>query len=143
MKHFIILASIVTLLSCNQNPGDKNASHGTVIDEARTKEVFDHHMKAFGENDLEAIMADYTDESVLVTPDGAYSGLDEIRKGFEGAFKMFPKDSTTMEVAKTVIKNDVAYVIWSAKTPKFELSFGTDSFIIQNGKIIRQTYAAH
>lgn len=142
MKHFIILASILTLLSCNQNSGNKNAS-SAAIDEARTKEVFDHHMKAFGENDLEGIMADYTDESVLITPDATYSGLDEIRKGFEGAFKMFPKDSTTMEVAKTIIKNDVAYVIWSAKTPKFELSFGTDSFIIQNGKIIRQTYAAH
>lgn len=143
MKHTIVIFSILILLSCSQNPSSTGSSTNNPVDEAKTKEIFDHHMKAFGENDLDGVMADYTDESILITPDTTYSGLAEIRKGFEGAFKMFPKDSTTIQVVKTVVKNDIAYIIWSAKTPKFELGFGTDSFIIQNGKIIRQTFAAH
>ena len=109
----------------------------------KTKEVFDHHVKAFIENDLEAVMADYTEESILITPDVTYNGLDEIKINFVSAFKLFPKDSTTFKVSKTVIKKDLAYFIWSAKAPKLELSFCTDSFVIQNGKIIRQTFAGH
>jgi len=143
MKHTIVAFSFLILVSCNQNSSTKESSTENPIDESKTKEIFDRHWKAFGENDLEGIMADYAEESILITPDETRSGLAEIRSGFEGAFKMFPKDSTTFQIVKTVIKNDIAYVIWKAKTPKFELGFATDSFIIRNGKIIRQTYAGN
>lgn len=138
MKHTFIIVSILTLFSCSNN---KYLSTNKLIDEAKTKEVFEHHFKAFSENDLEETMADYTEESIVITPAGTYSGLKEIRKNLEDALKMFPEETTTSKVVKTVIKKDVAYIIWSAKTPQFELIFATDSFIIQNGKIIRQTFA--
>ena len=111
------------------------------IDEAMTQQVLDHHFKAFKENDLDAIMADYSEESILITPDDTRRGLAEIRKGFEGAFVGFPKDSTTLTITKTVVTQDVAYILWTAKAPKFEVSLGTDSFIIRDGKIVRQTFA--
>ena len=41
----------------------------------------------------------------------------------------------------TAVKNDLFYVAWSAKTPVVEYTFATDSFIIQGGKILRQTFA--
>ena len=141
MKYFITVFSLLILVSCNQTPTDKGPATNNPIDEIKTKEIFDHHMKSFFENDLDATMADYTDESILITPNGTYSGLTEIRNNFENAFKLFPKDSTSTQVAKTVIKNDLAYIIWSAKTPKIDLGFGTDTFIIVNGKIVRQTFA--
>jgi hypothetical protein len=52
-----------------------------------------------------------------------------------------PKDSATLTLDKSIVQQDVGYIIWQATTPKFKLTFGTDTFIIQNGKIIRQTYA--
>jgi hypothetical protein len=109
--------------------------------EEKTKEVLDHHWNAFQQHDMEGTMADYTEESVLITPDATYKGLSEIRVNFEKAFAAFPKDSTTMTLDKSIVVNDVAFILWKAKTPAFELPFGTDTFIVQDGKIVRQTYA--
>ena len=110
-------------------------------DEAKTKEVLDHHWVAFQANDLEGTMADYSEESVLITPDKTFKGLKEIRENFVYAFSLFPKDSSTFQLDKSIINQDVGYIIWQAKSPKINLTFGTDTFIIQDGKIVRQTYA--
>jgi hypothetical protein len=136
MKNLLALIILFAFYSCAPEK-----ESGPVISEEKTKEVLAHHDKAFKENDIEAIMADYTDESVLIIPDGTYKGLSQIRSNFEQAFAAFPKDSTTMTVNKTVVVNDLGYVLWQAKTPKFELQYGTDTFIIQDGKILRQTFA--
>ena len=109
--------------------------------EEQTKEVLDHHWKTFQSNDLEGTMADYTEESVLITPDRTYTGLDQIRENFVTAFALFPKDSTTLQLDKSVVHQDVGYIIWQGAAPTLRVSFGTDTFIIQNGKIIRQTFA--
>ena len=109
--------------------------------EEQTKEVLDHHWKTFQANDLEGTMADYTEESVLITPDRTYTGLDQIRENFVTAFALFPKDSTTLQLDKSVVHQDVGYIIWQGAAPTLTVSFGTDTFIIQNGKIIRQTFA--
>jgi hypothetical protein len=111
------------------------------VSEEKTKEVLDHHWVAFQQNDLEETMKDYTEESVLITPDVTYRGLAEIKENFEKAFAAFPKGSTVMTLTKSIVVKDVGYIIWNAKTPTFELPFGTDTFIVQDGKIIRQTYA--
>jgi len=113
----------------------------TATSEEKTKEVLEHHWKTFQANDLEGTMADYTEESVLITPDKTFKGLNEIRENFVYAFSLFPKDSTTMQLDKSVVQQDVGYTIWQATAPKLKVTFGTDTFIIQNGKIIRQTYA--
>lgn len=109
--------------------------------EDRTKQALDHHWEAFTQNNLDEVMADYVEESVLITPDATFKGLAQIRKNFENAFIKFPKDGTVFLLNKSVIDRDVAYILWQAKTPAFNLTYGTDTFIIRNGKIIRQTYA--
>jgi SnoaL-like domain len=119
----------------------KTVSTPRASTEEKTKEVLEHHWKTFQANDLEGTMADYTEESFLITPDRTYKGLDEIRENFVNAFAAFPKDSTTMQLDKSIVQQDVGYIIWQATTPTFRLTYGTDTFIIQNGKIIRQTYA--
>lgn len=111
------------------------------IDEATTKKVLDHHWTAFQANDLDGTMADYTEESVLITPDRTYKGLTEIRQNFVNAFNAFPKGNATLKLNKSVVSGDVGYILWEATTPTFNLTYATDTFIIQNGKIVRQTYA--
>lgn len=133
-----VLACALMMVACTQQ---QPAQPATSIDEAKTQEILDRHFKAFQANDLDAVMADYSEESILITPDETRRGLAEIRKGFEGAFTAFPKDSTTLTITKTVVTQDLAYILWTAKTPKFEVSLGTDSFIIRDGKIVRQTFA--
>ncbi len=113
----------------------------TSFDEAVTKQVLDHHLQTFQANDLDGVMADYTEESVLITPDATYTGLEEIRQNFVNAFGALPNPGTTMTVTKSVVSKDVAYIVWTAITPTLNFKYATDTFIVQDGKIVRQTYA--
>ena len=117
-----------------------NAAAPSISEESTTK-VLDHHWKAFGANDLEAVMADYTDESILITPEKTFKGLKEIRDNFVFAFTVFPKGSSTLKLRKSIVQQEVGYITWEATTPKMKKSFNTDTFIIHDGKIVRQTYA--
>jgi hypothetical protein len=147
----VVLLSLV--LGCADNSSitapDTSKNQDTVssqetantINEQVTKQVLDHHWQAFTQNNLEEVMADYTEESVLITPDETFKGLEQIRKNFENAYIKFPKDKTDFKSNKQVIDRDVAYILWQAKTPTFNLTYATDTFIIRNGKITRQTYA--
>lgn len=133
-----LLFAVLTVASCEVKT---KATVTSAPSEEKTKEVLEHHWETFKANDLEGTMADYTEESVLITPDKTYKGLKEIRENFVNAFAAFPTDSTTVQLDKSVVQQDVGYIIWQATTPKFKITYGTDTFIIQNGKIIRQTYA--
>lgn len=125
----------IILVNCSS---EQASSDG--INEDETRAVLEHHWETFKNNDLEGVMEDYTEESLLITPDTAYRGLDEIRGNFISAFKAFPVDEDPLTLKKTVVEKDVGYIIWEASTPSMELRFATDTFIIRNGKIIRQTY---
>lgn len=135
MKKLICYAAVLLFFSWGCSSPSVN------ISQEKTQEVLEHHWIAFKENDLEAVMADYSEESMLITPDATYKGLDAIRENFERAFTAFPKEQSTLQLNKTVVEKDVGYILWQASTPTFELTYGTDTFIIQDGKIVRQTYA--
>ncbi len=144
MKKPQLLLVAFIFAACNQAPKQEVQAPvpaAPSIDEAKTKEVLEHHFQAFKQNDLDAVMADYTEESVMVTPDRTATGLTGIRENFTGAFQVLPTNGTTITPIKTVIAKDVAYVIWKATTPTLEFKYATDTFIIQDGKIVRQTYA--
>jgi len=136
MKINYIFFSLCMIAGCSTNNSQPEA-----FSEEKTKEVLDHHWVAFKANDLEETMKDYTEESLLITPNATYKGLDEIRNNFVEAFKLFPKDSTTFALDKSIAVKDVGYILWNSKTPTFNLTYGTDTFIIRDGKIVRQTYA--
>ncbi len=134
IQYYFLLICVFTSCVKNENIAEQ-------ISEEKTKAVLNHHWTAFQANDLEATMEDYVEESVLITPNATYTGLDQIRQNFVNAFKMFPKDSSSFTLNKSLSVKDVGYILWQAKTPGFNLSYATDTFIIRDGKIIRQTYA--
>ena len=150
----VLFGLSVFMLSCS-GPAEQSATAEEATEEAteateevevavsseNTGEVLDHHMTAFGENDLEAVMADYTDESVVITPDTTFIGTDRIAELMTGLFEAFPTEGTSFSPDKVVVEGDMAYIIWHASTPTLEVSFATDTFIIQHGKIVRQTFA--
>jgi ketosteroid isomerase-like protein len=46
------------------------------------QEVFAHHAQALGAGDLDAIVADYADDAVFISPTGVLRGPDGIRAAF-------------------------------------------------------------
>ena len=113
----------------------------SAIDEAVTKKVLDHHLQTFQANDLDGVMADYTEESILITPSRTYKGLAEIRENFIQAYEALPAKGTTMTVTKSVVSRDIAYIVWKAVSPTLNFQYATDTFIIVDGKIVSQTFA--
>jgi predicted SnoaL-like aldol condensation-catalyzing enzyme len=106
-----------------------------------TRDIVMHHLVSFQNNDLEALVADYTNESVLVTHDAIYSGQEEIRDFFAALMVHFPKQQSSFEMDKMVVYDELVYIVWHANTPSLDVPLGTDTFIIRDGKIDRQTFA--
>ncbi|AEW00310.1 hypothetical protein A4D02_23565 [Niastella koreensis] len=106
-----------------------------------SEKVLQRHLRSFDRNDLETLMMDYTDQSVLITHDATYAGINEIRAFFVGLMNHFPKGHSTFELVKRVIRDELIFIVWHGTTPSLEVSMGTDTFIIKDGKIHQQTFA--
>ena len=108
---------------------------------ASTTEVLDHHIKCFGEGDLEGILADYAPEAVLFTPDRTLQGIDEIRLFFQAMLAEFGKPGTAFSMKTRSVVGDVSYVVWTAETADNVYEMGTDTQVVRNGKIVAQSFA--
>jgi hypothetical protein len=104
-----------------------------------TQAVLQRHLQAAGES-VDAVMADYVDESVLITHDATYRGRAQIRSFFaellEGGTRGF---LAAFEMKRQEVVGELAFILWEAK-PWF--AFATDTLIIRDGKIVFQTFAA-
>lgn len=100
-----------------------------------------HHLEAFGKNDLEEIMSDFTEQSEVWTPEGTIVGLKAISSFFSYAFTLFPKDSTRLNLKQMIVKDNKAYIVWDAESAVMNAPIGTDSFEIEDGKILWQSTA--
>ncbi len=107
----------------------------------KTEEILNHHVTAFVETDLDEIMKDYTEISELLTPQGPVSGFVAIRSFFEEIFKACPKGSA-LELKQTIIRDNVAYIVWSGESPFVSIPFGVDTFIMEDNKILFQALGA-
>lgn len=109
-----------------------------------TKEVLDHHLQAFGAGNVDEIMKDYTEESVLHTPDGSIRGLEALRGAMGGFFGgIFKPGTYDFTLDRAEAEGDVAYVAWHAKTSAGVIPLGTDTFVVRGGKIAVQTFAMY
>ena len=109
---------------------------------ATTQDVLTHHLDCFGKGDLAGIMADYTAASRLFTPDGVLRGSDAIRALFVRLFAEFAKPGMSFDMVRQEVDGDVAYIVWKAETADNRYELGTDTFVVRDGKIAAQTFAA-
>ena len=108
---------------------------------ATTQDVLTHHLNCFGKGDLNGMMADYAAESKFFTPDGLLRGSEAIRRFFVRLFEEFAKPGMSFEMVRQDVCGDTAYIVWKAETADNHFEVGTDTFIVQDGKIVMQTFA--
>lgn len=106
---------------------------------ADAETVFDHHLKAFIERNMEANLADYTDNSVVIIPGKTFRGLAEIEGFFGAIFDEFAQEGTSFELTEKRVEGDIVYISWTADTPDNVYRYATDTFLIQDDKIMTQT----
>ena len=105
-----------------------------------TQAVLDHHLQAIGAGDVPALLLDYSEDSVLLTPNGPLKGLKALGEFFGGFGSAMPDFMDGFRMLRQEVVGDVAYIVW--ESPKYVL-LGTDTFVIRNGRIVTQTFAAY
>ncbi len=106
-----------------------------------TEEVLEHHLYYLQNGYLDETMDDYCEESVLVNMTGPKKGLSEIHEFFKDSIATCLPPESTYETIHKYICGEIAYTVWSAESPFYSIPYGTDTFIIRNGKIVQQTFA--
>ena len=105
-----------------------------------TSEVWKHHLQAWEARSIEAIVSDYSDESVLILNNEIFRGPEQIGQVFTQLFKIF--DAGVNRIKTPVLYDRFVYITWHFTPRGKEEIFGTDTFVIEEGKIILQTIAS-
>lgn len=104
---------------------------------ASTHEVFDHHLQAFALG-LDALVSDYTEQSVIQLPDKTLRGLTEIRQFFSDFLgSIQPGFWESFQIKRQAVEGDTAYLVWDAKP---FVAMATDTLYVRDGKIRVQTF---
>ena len=111
-----------------------------------TEEVLEHHLKAFDARDVDGIVSDYDDSSVVITPSGhVLRGRSQIRPVFEAFFQELSRPGGAFTLIHKVVEGEVGFIVWTAETAEKFYDLGTDTFVIREGRIAAQTihYSVH
>jgi hypothetical protein len=125
-------------------------SSGTSTDSAEV--ILDRHVAAMKAGDLEAVMADYADDALVIAPDGIVEGEANVAgfNVFDGAanisklFAVLTNEDNAAGMASMTATyeykgSDVAMMHWVQFEGEPNEVAGTDVWIIRDGKIINQT----
>ena len=105
-----------------------------------TDAVLDHHLQSLGSEDVSAVIADYTGDSVLLTANGPIKGIKLLDDFFHGFLSAMPQFMAGFRILRQEVIGEIAYIVW--ESPKYS-PLGTDTFLIRDGNILTQTSAAH
>jgi ketosteroid isomerase-like protein len=116
--------------------GVTNEEHST------TSDVLDRHLKCFAQLDVDGVLADYSPDAVLFVPDGPLRGPHAMKPLFQALVSEFAKPGSSFTMRQRCIEGDHAYILWTAETADNSYEFATDTFVVRNGKIVAQSFAA-
>jgi ketosteroid isomerase-like protein len=107
-----------------------------------TSDVLDRHLRSFAERDIEGVLADYSSDAVLFSPAGPLKGTGAIKPFFQTLVAEFRKPGSSFTMLHRSIDGDHAYILWTAETADSLYEFATDTFVVRDGKIVAQSFAA-
>lgn len=101
-----------------------------------TAAVLEKHLQAATVG-VDALMDDYTEQSILVTHDATYRGLAGIRSFFTALLRDLPAGFFGgMKIRRQEVVGELAYILWDREP----FSQATDTFVVRDGKIALQTF---
>ncbi len=107
-----------------------------------TDSVVRHHLRAFLEQEgVDAIVADYGDAAQFHTEAKTYHGRQEIHGFFVDFIDGLPAGAIgRFELRSLQVEGNIGYITWSVGS---EILLGTDTFVVEDGKIVAQTFAMY
>ena len=106
------------------------------------EEIFAHHGQALGVGQLDDIIDDFSDDSILIVNDEVLRGKDGARAVFTQLLEDVPEAEWDLDA---VFADEVMYLEWKARSADRHVDDGVDTFIFDNDKIRVQTvkYSVH
>ena len=101
------------------------------------QEIFAHHGKALAAGDLDEIVADYADDSVVITSAGVARGKDGVRRVFAQLLDDLP--NAAWDLKTQILEGDVLFLEWAADSAINRVDDGVDTFVFRDGMIRAQT----
>lgn len=101
------------------------------------QQIFQHHAEALGGEDLEGIVADYSDDAIFITPAGILRGKAGIRQAFTKLLSDVPKAKWNLKTQ--LYEKDILLLEWTADSAKTKVDDGIDTFVFKDGFIRVQT----
>lgn len=104
----------------------------------KTKKITNHHLESFINGDINEIMKDYSECSIIILRHNeVIKGLCDIRHFFVNVFQTTP--FSDLKIISNIIKRNVAYYTYNFKNPDDNVPLASDTLIIKNCKINVQT----
>jgi ketosteroid isomerase-like protein len=101
------------------------------------EQVLASHEAALAAQNARKISTHYAKDAVVVVNGHTYRGPKEIELMYARLLDDLPDATWRTDV--TVILEDLAYVEWACESGASRIEFGTDTFVVTNGFITRQT----
>ena len=99
--------------------------------------VLQHHMDCALAGDSQGVLSDYTEDSIIIMPTGTFRGVEGYQEAMGQLSHLFTEENRSkMNMVRKEVQGDVAYLAW---TMGDVIPFGTDTFVVRNGKIATQT----
>jgi hypothetical protein len=113
-----------------------------ITDSAITETVVRNHLQAFLERrGIAAMLKDYDENARLYSEAKIYQGKQEIHGFFVDFIDSLPADGIDHFSLRSLrVDGNIAYISWSVG---IDIPLGTDTFVVDNGKIVAQTFAMH
>lgn len=106
------------------------------------QDVLNHHMTCVSRSDVDGIMEDYTDSSILFSPDGPLQGMAAIRQFFVTlTTEMMPAGTNFVSVRHDAV-GDTVFLLWHAESNTMKFHLGAETLVIREGKIVTHSFAA-
>src|SRR6266705_433693 len=97
---------------------------------ATTQEVLTHHLDTFGKGDLAGVMADYSPESRLFTPNEMLREPEAMQQLFTTQFKEFAMPGASFQLLRQDVAGDTASILWTAETADNRYEIRKDTFVV-------------
>ena len=97
------------------------------------------HNEAFAARDIDAAMSGYAPDAILVLPEGIFTGAESIREQMLKAFENGSQDEAPFAITGSQLADSLVYTTWTWTMPDGSVLNGSDTFIVDHGKITKQT----
>lgn len=123
----------------NRSPLDGALTSAPMLVGRDTEHVIQDHLDRRRRGDLDGdLYANYADEVILISHEGVKRGHDGVRQLAEILSQYVDNDE--YEILQLTTADNIGYIRWEGRSgSRPEPHDGTDTFVVEDGRIIAQT----